>query len=241
MKIMKYNNQKTLFFVSGMFGGDWVWSRCREYVSDSNHLVMANPLCALSPSFDELVELIVKEINSHHNKVTLVGSSLGGMLSLAVAKELPDKIEQVLIAGTAGFDKVDLQIKLHPRRAAAIADEIMSMVCHDKSVLSQDVLDSVAGEFRYNFKAIVSLIRDSDKIDGEAMLKSVSCPVNAIWGERDIVTPLSSVSDIFHRLNVPLTVLDDCGHCPMYEQPEAFSRWVNYCLANVEQQSIIAA
>ncbi len=241
MKIMQYNNQQTLLFVSGMFGGDWVWSRCRKHIEDTNHLVMANPLCSLSSSFDHLIALILKEINSHHKKVTLVGSSLGGMLSLAIAKQFPEKIEQVLIAGTAGFDKVDLKITLHPRRADAIANEIMSIVCNDQSILTQHVLDSVAGEFKNNFKAIINLIRESDQIAGEAMLNSVSCPVYAIWGGKDIINPLSSVVDIFSRLNIPLTVIKDFGHCPMYEKPEAFAKWVNLCLFESGKQITKAA
>lgn len=163
------------------------------------------------------------------------------MLSLAVAREIPDKIDQVLIAGTAGFGKVDLQIKLKPSRADVIANEIMSMVCHDQSMQSLSDNNSVANEFRYNMRKIIGLIRDSNAIDGEAMLKSVKCPIHAIWGEYDTITPVSTVEGIFTKLNIPLTVLEGCGHCPMYEQPMAFAAWVNECLAKSSQPLIEAA
>ena len=241
MNIVQYRNQQTLFFVSGMFGGDWVWSRCREHIKGTDHIVMANPLCALSSSLDSIIKMVMKEIDSHPDKITLVGSSMGGMLSLAIAKQFPDKIQQVLITGTAGFDKVDLKIKMHPRRADSIASEIMSMVCYDESKLSQPDVNSVAGEFKHNFKSIVNLIRESDKLDGEAILESVNCPVHALWGAQDVVTPLSSVSEVFGRLNIPLTILENCGHCPMYERPLEFSSWVNSCLVTTEKQFAYAA
>jgi 2-hydroxy-6-oxonona-2,4-dienedioate hydrolase len=241
MNIIKYDNNQTILFVSGMFAGDWIWSRCEKQIAGTNHLVMADSLCSISHSFDQLVSEIVTNTSFYQKKITLVGSSLGGMLSLAVAREIPEKIEQVLIAGTAGFGKVDLQIKLKPSRADLIASEIMTMVCHDQSMQSQSDNYSVANEFRNNMRKIIGLIRDSNAIDGEAMLKSVKCPVHAIWGEYDTITPVSTVEGIFARLNMPLTVLKGCGHCPMYEQPTAFAAWVNACLAKSSQQLIEAA
>lgn len=234
MNIVQYNKQETVLFISGMFGGDWVWDKCRQHITGSNHLVMADALCSISSSIDHLIELIANELDSCSGKVTLVGSSLGGMIALSIAKQYPEKIQRVLIAGTAGFETVDLGIKLHPRRAVNIAHEIMGMVFHDDSILTEKVLNAVSTEFKHNFKSIIRLIRQSDALAGEEILKSVHCPVHAIWGKHDIVTPLSTVENTLSRFGVDTTVLD-CGHCPMYEQPEAFALWVNSCIRNTPE------
>jgi pimeloyl-ACP methyl ester carboxylesterase len=52
----------------------------------------------------------------------------------------------------------------------------------------------------------------------------ISVPVVMIWGDRDDVTPLAQANDL--RSLVPsasLKVLDDVGHIPQIEDPDAFN------------------
>ena len=57
-----------------------------------------------------------------------------------------------------------------------------------------------------------------------ALLPRLRCPMLLLWGRRDQLVPLR-VADQVRRLrgDLPLEVLDHCGHCPHDERSEAFN------------------
>ena len=58
----------------------------------------------------------------------------------------------------------------------------------------------------------------------EAHATAVSCPTMIVWGHHDRFVPLGNAHDL-HR-SIPssrLAVLDDVGHCAMFERPDVFT------------------
>ena len=56
-----------------------------------------------------------------------------------------------------------------------------------------------------------------------ALLQRLRQPLLLIWGGRDQLVPLRVARQVERlRRDLPLRVLDDCGHCPHDENPEAF-------------------
>ena len=57
-----------------------------------------------------------------------------------------------------------------------------------------------------------------------ALLQRLRCPLLLIWGRRDQLVPVQ-VADQVRRVrpDLPLVLLDHCGHCPHDEGPEAFN------------------
>ena len=55
-------------------------------------------------------------------------------------------------------------------------------------------------------------------------LHKIKAPALLIWGKQDTVTP-PFVADKFHELiaDSRLHFLDECGHAPMMEKPDAFN------------------
>jgi proline iminopeptidase len=56
--------------------------------------------------------------------------------------------------------------------------------------------------------------------DVRSSLAGVRCPTLVVHGRQDPV-PLASSDDVAHALGTEVVVIDDCGHVPYVEQPEA--------------------
>jgi proline iminopeptidase len=56
-------------------------------------------------------------------------------------------------------------------------------------------------------------------------LRDVRCPALVVHGRQDPI-PLESSTAVAEALESGLVVLDDCGHVPYVEQPEALFRAV---------------
>ncbi len=232
MNFIQSNNAKTVLFISGMFAGNWIWNRCHGNITDSFKLMIEEPLCAISNNIDELTTQICEHLDSIPEPVTIVGNSLGSFIGLRVAQHSPKKVKQVLISGSAGFGDVGLDVRLSRDKADEIAKYLMNLICHDKNMVSEEDTQKTADSFRNNLKNIVGLIRESNSADGEELLKSIKCPVHAVWGAQDIITPPNEVRSIFENLGLSFELLENCGHSPMYERPEEFADWVNQRLAS---------
>lgn len=232
MKFIQYDNQKTVLFISGMFAGSWMWDLSRPQIINSKHVVIEEPLADISGRVNEIAEMIIDRILKWHKPVIIVGNSLGGLVALEVARRSPNIIEQVLISGSAGFGEVSLglNMRVNGRNAEAITDHLADLIFYKKGVLTQKHKLSMASTFRENFRNLVGLTRDSNTISGEQLLKDVQCPVKAIWGREDKITPLWQVETLFSKLNIPISIIDNCGHSPMYENPNDFAEWVNYAI-----------
>lgn len=232
-----HDNQKTLFFVSGMFAGSWIWDRSREAIFPYNHVMMADALCAIDNSVEAIAKQAGDQLMQLTGSVTLIANSLGSVVALMLARDFPEKVDQVLISGSAGFGDIALNVRLNRHNAKAVAAEVTEMVCYKADRLAADDKLKTANSFGKYLPNLIGLIRDSNRVNGEALIRSVSCPIKAIWGREDVITPLSQVTDTFSHLGVPVRVIDECGHSPMYENPVDFSIWVNQCMADIVRDS----
>ena len=66
------------------------------------------------------------------------------------------------------------------------------------------------------------LIRSGTKQVPDAELRRIRSPTGLVWGRHDRFVPLAVAEEASARLGWPLHVIDDAGHVPHIEQPEAF-------------------
>ncbi len=230
MKVIPHDYQKSIFFISGMFAGSWIWDRCRSNILPSRQILIEDALCAISNNVDDLVKLSGQQLEQQQGKITLVGNSLGALVALLLAQKYPNKVEQVLISGSAGFCQPNLGMRFSRANALAIASKVTEKVCHKTDKLTEEDKIRTSVSFKQHLSNLVGLTRDSNAISGTDVLPQVNCPVKAIWGREDVITPLNAVQDTFNDFGVPLTIIDECGHSPMYENPDDFAKWVNQCI-----------
>lgn len=242
MNLIQYNNSNDILFISGMFAGSWTWKKCRKGIT-GNHLLVEEPLMGISNNVYELVDLISERVNTLPSPVTVVGNSLGGYIALALGAKAPKKIDQVLISGSAGFSKVHLEIKdcLSKQKAPILSARLIDIICYDKSAANDKDRARLAADLTANLRNMLGLFRGCNEIDSSDVLKEISCPVKAFWGENDIISPFSDAKPVLDKYGVESTILQKCGHSPMFERPEEFSNWVNKCVIEHRGLSEIAA
>jgi pimeloyl-ACP methyl ester carboxylesterase len=67
------------------------------------------------------------------------------------------------------------------------------------------------------------------------LLRRLQRPLLLLWGRQDRLVPLAVADQCLRlRRDLPLAVLDDCGHCPHDEAAETFNRTVTTWLASIE-------
>jgi len=235
-------SNKTVFFVSGMFAGSWTWDKCRHNIA-GKHLLIKEPLMGSGNNVDLLVDAACEKLRSRPEPVTIIGNSLGGYVALAMAAELPEKVEQVLISGSAGFSKIEADIKdcLSRDRVAVLGQRLADLICYDKSKALDADKERLIADLTLHLRNMVGLLRGCNRIQAEDMLKNVSCPVKAYWGENDILSPFADAEPVLKKYNVECTVLPKSGHSPMYENPAEFAQWVNRCINELDVAERIAA
>ena len=76
------------------------------------------------------------------------------------------------------------------------------------------------------------LIRSGTKQVPDAELRRIEVPTALPWGRHDRMTPLRLAEGANARLGWPLHVIDDAGHVPHIERPNAFLAALHGALAS---------
>ncbi len=172
-------------------------------------------------------------------KISLVGSSMGGGLSLAVAQSDPARIDRIALLNPYGLPEIPLAVKnaRHPIMGRLLpyllrknamrkcASGIFKRSLYDESLLSQEDIERVAAPFstliqRKNLFRFLRAISPEKIKEIDALLPQIKQRVLILWGKED-----GWLSDAhWKRLHEGLPEskvisIDSCGHLPQIEKP----------------------
>ena len=71
------------------------------------------------------------------------------------------------------------------------------------------------------------LIKIGTKQIPDTELQRINIPTGLLWGRYDRMIPLRLAETASSKLSWPLHVIEDAGHVPHIEQPEAFLRAID--------------
>jgi pimeloyl-ACP methyl ester carboxylesterase len=163
-------------------------------------------------------------------KLSLVGSSLGGWIASEIAVVQPARIEKLVLVGPTGLiiDSVpstDLYT-VHPR-------DLLSYLVADQSVLKPFLPEGHDLDFMtLRYKETTSTARLNWERSGNPKLGQwlhrISCETLLLWGELDRIKPVKQ-SDVWSALipNARIEVLKGVGHLPLDETPEAATKLIS--------------
>lgn len=157
----------------------------------------------------------------------LVGHSYGSFVVRRVAEQHPDRVDRVVLIGSAD------------RMGDALAEEIRAAIAD----LPDDIPDDFAREFSAGtvhrpvapefFDALVAecrkapgwVYRDSweglVRSDDRDRLRDVTAPTLVLWGDRDALFDRAQQDRLLAALpDAELRVYPDTGHCPNWERPD---------------------
>lgn len=160
-------------------------------------------------------------------QVTLCGNSLGGQVAVAFACRHPERVQALVLTGSAGLFERSLADGKFIRVDRQFVRQQAEMILHKTAVVDDAYLDEVVAMLadRRQRLFLVRLAKASSRFDLRAQLPGLDLPVLLVWGRQDRITP-PAVGAEFQALlpRATLTIVDRCGHAPPLEQPEAFSQ-----------------
>jgi pimeloyl-ACP methyl ester carboxylesterase len=197
------------------------------------------PGCGDSPTVpkdipdDDYVELVagaVREI-AGERPVNLAGFSFGGVISALTAARLGTRMRKLSLLGVGGFGKSPVKLdlrKIPPEKAgmAAVREvlrhNLQVMMIADPAKVTEETIDlHYANVRRTRFDGRrFSLGRSMAET-----LTRITCPVQVIWGERDVLPYPNAQARVnacrAARPDIRADVIPDAGHWVQYEAPDA--------------------
>lgn len=164
----------------------------------------------------------------------LAGHSMGSLIALETAHRAPGRITRLALLGATYPMKVSDTLLDAARNAEGDAIDMVNIWSHSSyaqkpscpgpgfyvSGMSKRLMERISsrGEehlFHTDFTACNSYA------NGDAAAASVRCPVQFIFGSKDMMTPPRSTKALLAALPGARTVTVDAGHQMMAEQPDA--------------------
>jgi len=185
-------------------------------------------------------------------QIDLVGGSMGGFFAIAFAAAHPSRVRRLILAGAPGglFRRMGLFLQLWatPGTGALISQikfrdtETLrkrmfgSYLVHPDR-LPADLLEvalaginlpGTAHTNRAILQAVATLRGWRPEMRLDDALTTLEVPTLFAWGARDQVARADVARDLARRMkDAQLTVIDDAGHLPHIDQPDAVAAAIN--------------
>jgi pimeloyl-ACP methyl ester carboxylesterase len=170
--------------------------------------------------------------------VNLVGLSMGGPVTAAFTARHPERVRSLTLIDPAGVRAVTETRMLKLVKLPFMAEAILLLVGGEPFVkyaakdffdpkLVEQFLDKYRVQMRYKgfLRAILSTTRNGmlgSFLDVYKHVGRVSKPVLLFWGRDDQTVPFEYSSDLCAAIpNLEFHAIENCGHIPHYEKPEA--------------------
>ncbi len=184
------------------------------------------------------------------DKAHLVGSSMGGGVSLQFAIDFPERLDKLVLVASAavGDSKPHRFYRLaalpligewltRPTREGAA--ESWRVCLHDPDLVTDELVDrahelsSLPGAsraFLATTRALLGPLGPRERVVRpiRAGLSTITAPTLIIWGQEDRILPVSGGYAAAEQiLNARLHIFEQCGHLPQFELAEKFNSLVS--------------
>lgn len=163
-------------------------------------------------------------------KVALVGNSMGGWISAIIALNHPEKVSHLILVDSAGLrrDAAASTINLNPATKEEMRTLLLSLFA-DKAFVTEKLVNDqweYRKDIRYTVKATLESLKTKLPLLDDR-LKNIKVPTLIIWGSEDTLTPFAYAERFAKGIpGSKLVAIDNTGHIPQVEKPEAFYRAV---------------
>jgi pimeloyl-ACP methyl ester carboxylesterase len=159
--------------------------------------------------------------------VTLLGNSLGGHVALIYVLSHPAYVKAMVLTGSSGLYENAFGGTFPKRESYDFVKEIVEYTFYDPKTATKELIDEVYKTIndRHSVIRILAMAKSAIRHNMNKDLHKIKVPVSLIWGRNDKITP-PEVAIEFNQLlpDSELHWIDECGHAPMMEQPEAFNK-----------------
>ena len=237
---------ETTILVHGTTIPSFIWEPTFRILADSGHRVIRYDLYGRGLS-DRVsarndITLFVRQLGelvdslSPAGQLNLIGASIGGMVIAEFARQRPERIASLVFVDPSGGGTA-LPVAAKLALAPGLGEYIMRvigarqlrpsrrMLAHPERFPQVDSLYLSTLSIRGSRRAVLSTLRSvpfNGFEPGFLATRALGKPILLIWGTEDVIVPFA-VSDSVRKLLAPTRFLavEDAGHFPNYEAPEA--------------------
>jgi len=201
-----------------------------------------NPPEGMGPWMDIWVEQQIALLDAlGHEKAHLVGNSMGGAISLHLMDRYPDRVERMVLLGTAGVpwrisEQLDSIWGFYEDPTPEHMKQVVDWFAYDPARVGGD-LDGIARvrfeaamkpDVRRSYSAMFPAPRQQHIDDltlPEESYRKMDRPTLLIHGRDDDIVPLEASLYLLERLpDVQLHVFGRCSHWTQIEYRDSFNR-----------------
>lgn len=171
-----------------------------------------------------------------HDRYHVLGHSMGGIIALHMAQEVPDRLASTHVAASAPI-RLPRNTALFAnliaiRRSDAPADTWLRalfpwlfnpLVYHDPAAVDQAVAEALAYPHTQTADAMEHQLTALRGFDGTA-LASPTCPTQVLLGALDLIVPPDHILAVLSHL--PHHIIETAGHSIHWDAPEAVATHV---------------
>lgn len=211
--------------------------RHRVVVPDVPGLGESEPLARLdAPAFAGWLAALVRE--TCREPPTLIAHSLDGSLAARFAARHGDLLRTLVVYAAPGIGPyrmplglrvVAMRFGLRPTERNAERFDRFAFFDFDRArrrdpdwFAAFSAYTRLRAAVPHVKRTMSQLLKAGTKRVPDAELRRIELPAAILWGRHDRFVPLSLAEAAGSRLGWPLHVVDDAGHAPHIEQPDAF-------------------
>ena len=221
-----------IILLHGLLGGADNFGDMVDFISKKYHIFGLDLKLFKSRVLKVSVKALSDYLFEFMNKIglksaVLIGNSMGGHIALIFAKEHPEMVDGLILTGSSGLFENSMGDSFPRRGDKDYIRKKTEEVFYDPKVATNELVDRVF-EIANNRISVLKLLGYAKSAIRHNMandIQNITIPTCLIWGENDKVTP-PHVAEEFNKLmpNSELHWIPLCGHAPMWENPEAFSK-----------------
>lgn len=228
------DSDNTVVFLHGLFGSPAHWTEVMSLLAPHYRVIAPQlPIDHRSDrrkngvtSIRELQEVVAELLEGLRlERFVLCGNSLGGLIAIDYALQHPDRVQGLVLAGSAGLYERSLTQGVKPKATREFVRTVIRDIFHDEAMITDPLIDEwyAAISDRDYARFILRLSRATRDRCVEEELSKIQAPTLIIWGRNDKITPPYVGEQFRDRIEgATLQFIDECGHSPNLEQPHAF-------------------
>ena len=174
-------------------------------------------------------------------RVTLIGHSLGGMVTMACCLRAPERVSRAICISPAGFEPPPRWLRpvaraiLRPRVLDPLLPRVwkalLGQVFYGSNEHTERFMKVVRESYRDEDVGLVSRVmsqlkRDFLSRDFTRELRKVKVPFALEWGAEDKLVPARKLRKGAAMINARVDEIAECGHMPIIEKPQAVIRFL---------------
>lgn len=220
--------RKKLLILPGLCESELFWDYQKLRLNDA-----VDPEIKLLIDQDSIQKMADEALQAAPDRFFLCGHSLGSLVAMLIAAKAPNRVEKlILVSAFAGAthaqiaETKELLQLLQKGKDESLLEKARKKCIHPDRWNDPELMDFFkTAQLRFPQKGALNQIQAI--LQNPSVLSSLSkiqCPTLVVYGRQDALMALKHEEAIVKGIpNAKLALIEDCGHMPSIERPQALT------------------